>query len=101
MQVLVHKNQGDFMGKMLEVEIISAGKHFLVGRVVKDSDVSSPGLVEPLPKGVVSGIAANCTQSRTDKRVESNRIWLNIALVVLFVAVLMRICQLSFLWIKR
>lgn len=43
------------MGKMVEVEIYETGKHFVRGRLVENSEVISPGLSEPLPKGVVSG----------------------------------------------
>ena len=97
----MHKDEGDLMGKMFEVEITSAGKHFLVGRVLNDCDVSSPGLVEPLPKGAVSGFKPNSTQRQTDKNMESSHIWLRFTFLVLFVAILIRVSYLGYIWIKR
>ena len=42
---------------MIEVDITSAGKHYMMGRVVKEAEVKRPDTVPPpLPKGTVSGI---------------------------------------------
>lgn len=55
LQVLVPK-RAEFSGKMIEVEIYEAGKHFLKGRLVKDSKPFTPSIAEPLQKGEVSGL---------------------------------------------
>lgn len=55
MQVLVPK-RAEFNGKMIEVEIYEAGKHFLKGRPVEDSKPFTPSIAEPLQKGEVSGL---------------------------------------------
>lgn len=44
---------------MVEVEITSAGKHFLMARLVEDSLTTAPDLPAPLPKGAVSGASAS------------------------------------------
>ena len=44
------------MGKMVEVEIYETGKHFMKGRLADNSEIISPGLKDPLEKGVVSGV---------------------------------------------
>eukprot|EP00795_Rhopilema_esculentum_P006957 gene6957-12578_t len=54
-QVLVPKDYGDLMGKMVEVEIIETGKHFMKSRLMEDAEIKEPGLSKPLEKGAVSG----------------------------------------------
>ncbi|XP_060100133.1 threonylcarbamoyladenosine tRNA methylthiotransferase [Heteronotia binoei] len=54
-QVLVPKNP-EFMGKMVEVDIYEAGKHFMKGQPVPDARVFSPSITRPLAKGEISGL---------------------------------------------
>ncbi|XP_044064495.1 threonylcarbamoyladenosine tRNA methylthiotransferase isoform X1 [Siniperca chuatsi] len=54
-QVLVPK-RAEFKGKMIEVYIYEAGKHFLKGRPVEDSKPFTPSIAAPLQKGEVSGL---------------------------------------------
>jgi len=54
-QVLVNCD-ASLMGKMVEVEIVECGKHFMKGRVLHDSLVISPTEVKALQKGTVSGV---------------------------------------------
>uniref|UniRef100_A0A8C0GA67 tRNA-t(6)A37 methylthiotransferase n=1 Tax=Chelonoidis abingdonii TaxID=106734 RepID=A0A8C0GA67_CHEAB len=54
-QVLVPKDP-EFMGKMVEVDIYEAGKHFMKGRPLSDANVFTPSITRPLAKGEVSGI---------------------------------------------
>ncbi|XP_036071881.1 threonylcarbamoyladenosine tRNA methylthiotransferase isoform X2 [Oryzias melastigma] len=54
-QVLVPKKV-EFKGKMIEVEIYEAGKHFMKGRPVEDSKPFNPSIAAPLQKGEVSGL---------------------------------------------
>uniref|UniRef100_A0A8D0BMP5 tRNA-t(6)A37 methylthiotransferase n=1 Tax=Salvator merianae TaxID=96440 RepID=A0A8D0BMP5_SALMN len=54
-QVLVPKNP-EFMGKMVEVDIFEAGKHFMKGKPVSDARVFTPSISQPLPKGEISGL---------------------------------------------
>lgn len=55
MQVLVPK-RAEFKGKMIEVDIYEAGKHFLKGQPVEDSKPFTPSIAAPLRKGEVSGL---------------------------------------------
>ncbi|MCJ8728490.1 hypothetical protein PDJAM_G00005020 [Pangasius djambal] len=55
-QVLVPKKT-EFKGKMIEVDIFEAGKHFLRGRPVEDSTVITPSISQPLEKGEISGLS--------------------------------------------
>lgn len=41
---------------MIEVDIYEAGKHFLKGRPVEDSEPFTPSIAAPLEKGEVSGL---------------------------------------------
>uniref|UniRef100_A0AAQ4S711 tRNA-t(6)A37 methylthiotransferase n=1 Tax=Gasterosteus aculeatus aculeatus TaxID=481459 RepID=A0AAQ4S711_GASAC len=54
-QVLVPK-RAEFKGKMIEVDIYEAGKHFLKGRPVEDSKPFTASIAKPLQKGEVSGL---------------------------------------------
>lgn len=55
MQVLVPQ-RAEFKGKMIEVDIYEAGKHFLKGRPVEDSQPFTPSIAAPLQRGEVSGL---------------------------------------------
>ncbi|KAJ4930703.1 hypothetical protein JOQ06_025011, partial [Pogonophryne albipinna] len=54
-QVLVPM-RAEFKGKMIEVDIYEAGKHFLKGRPVEDSKPFTASIAAPLQKGEVSGL---------------------------------------------
>ncbi|XP_067857709.1 threonylcarbamoyladenosine tRNA methylthiotransferase [Heptranchias perlo] len=54
-QVLVPK-QPEFLGKMIEVDIYEAGKHFMKAKPVQNGKVHTPSIVTPLLKGEVSGL---------------------------------------------
>ncbi|KAM4633828.1 threonylcarbamoyladenosine tRNA methylthiotransferase [Polymixia lowei] len=61
-QVLVPK-RSEFKGKMIEVDIYEAGKHFLKGRPVDDSKLFTPSIATPLQKGEVSGLMQEQTSN--------------------------------------
>uniref|UniRef100_A0A8C6UPC5 tRNA-t(6)A37 methylthiotransferase n=1 Tax=Neogobius melanostomus TaxID=47308 RepID=A0A8C6UPC5_9GOBI len=61
-QVLVPK-RSEFKGKMIEVDIYEAGKHFLKGRPVEESKPFTPSIAEPLQKGQVSGLSQVITHT--------------------------------------
>lgn len=63
-QVLVPK-RADFKGKMIEVDIYEAGKHFMKGRPVEDSKPFTPSIGVPLRKGEVSGLLQVRTRIHT------------------------------------
>lgn len=44
------------MGKMVEVNIYEAGKHFMKGQPVSDARVYTASITRPLAKGEVSGL---------------------------------------------
>ncbi|XP_066481020.1 threonylcarbamoyladenosine tRNA methylthiotransferase isoform X2 [Tiliqua scincoides] len=54
-KVLVPKNP-EIMGKMVEVDVYEAGKHFLKGQPVSDARIFMPSVTRPLAKGEVSGL---------------------------------------------
>uniref|UniRef100_A0A670ICN9 tRNA-t(6)A37 methylthiotransferase n=1 Tax=Podarcis muralis TaxID=64176 RepID=A0A670ICN9_PODMU len=65
-QVLVPKNP-EFMGKMVEVNIFEAGKHFMRGSPVSDARVFTPSITRPLAKGEVSGLTEVAGASESGK----------------------------------
>jgi len=87
------------MGKIVQVKITSSGKHFLKATINKESDILTPGLVEPLPKGVVSGVKADCvTTSNAISNVTTTPTWLKIGIFVLFVAVVLDVVKVGWSW---
>ncbi|XP_036393773.1 threonylcarbamoyladenosine tRNA methylthiotransferase [Megalops cyprinoides] len=54
-QVLVPKTP-EFKGKMIEVDIYEAGKHFMKGQPVDPSKAFCPSIARPLEQGQVSGL---------------------------------------------
>ncbi|XP_053638346.1 threonylcarbamoyladenosine tRNA methylthiotransferase isoform X4 [Cherax quadricarinatus] len=66
-QVLVPKNE-DFLGKLVEVEIIETGKHYMRGRPIETSKPISPAMTEYLPKGEISGFLSTQDISDSNKR---------------------------------
>ncbi|KAJ8412677.1 hypothetical protein AAFF_G00116280 [Aldrovandia affinis] len=62
-QVLVPKSL-EFRGKMMEVDIYEAGKHFMKGRLVDAARVLSASIARPLEKGEVSGLTVEFATPR-------------------------------------
>ncbi|XP_058030885.1 threonylcarbamoyladenosine tRNA methylthiotransferase [Ahaetulla prasina] len=54
-QILVPKNP-EFMGKMVEVDIFEAGKHFMRGKPVSEARVFTPSIRRPFARGEISGL---------------------------------------------
>ncbi|XP_051999451.1 threonylcarbamoyladenosine tRNA methylthiotransferase-like [Xyrauchen texanus] len=61
-QVLVPKKP-EFKGKMIEVDIYEAGKHYMKGRPVDDAQVFTPSIAQPLQRGEVSGLPQDLKSS--------------------------------------
>ncbi|NXK62538.1 CDKAL methylthiotransferase, partial [Sylvietta virens] len=61
-QVLVPKDPV-LMGKMVEVHIYEAGKHFMKGQPVSDARVHTASISRPLAKGEVSGLTEEFRRS--------------------------------------
>jgi len=56
--VLIPKEE-KFLGKVVEVKIASAGKHFLMGEPILEASLFQPTDVpQPLIKGQVSGLSS-------------------------------------------
>lgn len=64
LQVLVPK-RAEFKGKMIEVDIYEAGKHFMKGRPIEHSKPFTPSIAVPLQKGEVSGLMQVSTRMHT------------------------------------
>ncbi|NXE09760.1 CDKAL methylthiotransferase, partial [Lophotis ruficrista] len=62
-QVLVPKDPL-LMGKMVEVTIYEAGKHFMKGQPVSDARVYTASITRPLAKGEVSGLTEEFRHAR-------------------------------------
>ncbi|KAK3749168.1 hypothetical protein QZH41_010362 [Actinostola sp. cb2023] len=97
-QVLVRMDEGDFMGKIIQAQITSSGKHFLIGTVQTQADVLSPGLVEPLPKGAVSGMKMESVTTISNASSDSTHKWIKIGIFILFVAVILDIVKVGWSW---
>lgn len=90
------------MGKMVQVEITSAGEHFQMARVLRDTEVHSPGLVEPLPKGAISGLRTKLTpENVVQDRASRWHQWKKAAVVVLLAVVLADVLRILYLWTSQ
>lgn len=89
------------MGKMVQVQITSAGEHFQMARVLHDSEVHSPGLVEPLPKGVVSGVRKSTGESIAQYQESPWNQWKKAAVIVFLAVVLVDVLRLFYLWTSQ
>lgn len=83
-QVLLPMNK-EYMGKLVKVEIIEAGKFSMIGKPV-DDDVVMPGISKPMEPGQISGVVYS-------EKVKSR---FPIALVILLLSVLLRFIYLLF-----
>lgn len=61
--------RAEFNGKMIEVDIYEAGKHFLRGQPVEDSQLFTPSIAAPLRKGEVSGLVQVNTHTNTQTHI--------------------------------
>ncbi|XP_033105022.1 threonylcarbamoyladenosine tRNA methylthiotransferase-like [Anneissia japonica] len=94
-QVLVPKEER-LLGKMIEVEIASTGKHFQMGKLIDNSRLVTPSIVEPLQKGQISGVSAMSSLQATSSKTPR---WLRIALVVALLAAFLDIIKISYQYV--
>jgi len=98
-QVLVPKDV-DLMGKLVEVEVIETGKHFMKSKLIEATAIVEPGLVKPLEKGEVSGRPKQLPKEssasiETNTQVYRGDNWiLKSGLLVLFITIVFRLMYL-------
>ena len=86
----------------MQVEITSAGEHFQMARGLRETEAHSPGLVEPLPKGAVSGvITKHAPDNMVQDRARPWNAWKKVAVFVLIAAVLIDALRLLYLWTRE
>ena len=78
------------MGKYVEVEITSAGKHYLMASLVPGSLENAVQLPEPLAKGAVSGAVQQCAVNTASSSSSLLRRFVPSMLLVLFIAIILR-----------
>lgn len=89
-QVLVPKDE-NLMGKCVDVEITSAGKHYLKCRLLSMTGVHRPAVPLPQPKGQVSGaIPMKEVVMESSSTSQRERILVTSAILILIVAILIR-----------
>ncbi|XP_046353392.2 threonylcarbamoyladenosine tRNA methylthiotransferase-like [Haliotis rufescens] len=89
-QVLVRKDD-NLMGKMVDVEIVETGKHFLKGRQLKGKDAVRPAVPPPKKKGEVSGVELAEQQAS-----HSVLMWVAVGAIALGMA--WRLCNILLTW---
>lgn len=97
-QVLV-KGEPDLMGKMVTVEIYETGKHFMKGHLVDNSEVISPGLKQPLPKGIVSGVPELTPKLQVQQHQVEKSMWTKVfhfGLFILLTAIALDLFRMFF-----
>ncbi|KAK4317628.1 hypothetical protein Pmani_011306 [Petrolisthes manimaculis] len=90
-QVLVPKEE-NLLGKIVEVEIIETGKHYMKGKLSQTHTPSSPSLSTPLPQGEVSGLPpAALTKTQTKKDFAKQERYIILSFVLLISALLAKL----------
>lgn len=104
-QVLVPKNE-EYWGKMVEVEVIETGKHYMRGRPIDSSKPISPALQEPLPKGKISGLSEvvdtkdNTNKHQVKEELVKQERYIILSFVLLISALLVKLAWVCFKMIK-
>ena len=92
-QVLVPKDD-NLMGKMVEVDITSSGKHYLMSELVTETQVKRPENVPPpLKKGQVSG-TTQVEPLKTEgaaPEFQGHPEWVQISVIIVIVAITLKI----------
>lgn len=103
MQVLVPKKEG-YLGKLVEVEIVETGKHYMRGHPIDTSHPLPPSTNEPLARGAVSGLvragvgAEEIHQAKQDLLKQERYIILSF--VLLISALLVKLAWVCFKMVK-
>ncbi|GAB1600452.1 threonylcarbamoyladenosine tRNA methylthiotransferase-like [Argonauta hians] len=93
-QVLVEKS-GDYMGKSIDVEITSTGKHYLKCRILDPQNIQSLNVPPPKAKGEVSGVKPILKSLQTSKMlpIYSEKVILTLAVMFLITASVIKVWQ--------
>lgn len=83
------------MGKMVEVEIFEAGKHFMRGQPVSEARVFTPSIRRPYARGEVSGlteVSSTLSYALYLSQKRSFIILIQLVLVIFVVIVVVSLC---------
>ena len=84
----------NLMGKMIEVDIISAGKHYLIGTLASGGRVRRPeNIPPPLSKGRVSGSQLTLRghyQGTPPDEYPAHPIWIQFSVMAIIIAILLK-----------
>lgn len=98
-QVLVPKKD-DFLGKLVEVEIMETGKHYMRGRPIDTSRPLPPSSAEPLARGVVSGLVGTGDSHHTKQDLLKQERYIILSFVLLISALLVKLAWVCFKMLK-
>ncbi|KAG0698663.1 Threonylcarbamoyladenosine tRNA methylthiotransferase [Chionoecetes opilio] len=97
--VLVPKKE-DFLGKLVDVEIVETGKHYMKGRPIDTSPPLPPSSAEPLAKGVVSGLKGPGDSYHTKQDLLNQERYIILSFVLLISALLVKLAWVCFKMLK-
>ncbi|MPC15348.1 threonylcarbamoyladenosine tRNA methylthiotransferase-like [Portunus trituberculatus] len=98
-QVLVPKKD-DFLGKLVEVEIMETGKHYMRGRPIHTSRPKPPSSAEPLARGVVSGLSGVGDVHHTKQDLLKQERYIILSFILLISALLVKLAWVCFKMLK-
>ena len=99
LQVLVPKKD-DFLGKLVEVEIMETGKHYMRGRPIDTSRPKPPSSAEPLARGVVSGLSGVGDIHHTKQDLLKQERYIILSFILLISALLVKLAWVCFKMLK-
>lgn len=98
-QVLVPKKD-DFLGKLVEVEVMETGKHYMKGRPIDTSRPVPPSSAEPLARGAVSGLAGVGDIHHTKQDLLKQERYIILSFILLISALLVKLAWVCFKMLK-
>ncbi|KAK8376737.1 hypothetical protein O3P69_009984 [Scylla paramamosain] len=98
-QVLVPKKD-NFLGKLVEVEIMETGKHYMRGRPIDTSRPKPPSSAEPLARGVVSGLSGVGDIHHTKQDLLKQERYIILSFILLISALLVKLAWVCFKMLK-
>lgn len=94
-QVLVPKEEG-LLGKMVEVKIISTGKHYMMSEIIREKELFTPSVATPFAQGEISGLPKKATSSSLQ-----HNFWFTFSVMLVGIAVIFELLRIGYQLVQR
>ncbi|KAJ8045306.1 Threonylcarbamoyladenosine tRNA methylthiotransferase [Holothuria leucospilota] len=94
-QVLVPKEEG-LLGKMVEVKIISTGKHYMMSEIIREKELFTPSVATPFAQGEISGLPKKATSSSLQ-----HNFWFTFSVMLVGITVIFELLRIGYQLVQR